>query len=388
VASFWQQAGRAGRSGSASAAVLVTGNDQLDQWLASHPDELLTRSPEPAVVNPDNPFVVDPHLRCAAHELPLTHADQRWWPTALDDAVRRLVHDDELAVRHRGRRREPMAVWVGTGWPSHGVGLRNAAGPPIKIVTGDAEQPVGDVDRARAPEQVHHGASYLHQGRHWRVVDLDLAGGLARVEPDDGSTYTVPRTDRHVCLLRVDAQRAVGGATLRIGDADVQTTVVGYQRKDAAGGGVVATEPLDLPTQVLATRAIWYVVDDAGLAVAKLDRSRVPGALHAIEHAAIGILPLFAICDRWDVGGLSTAVHPDTGAATIVIYDATPGGAGVAELGYEAADRHLAATAESIKACRCQEGCPSCVQSPKCGNGNEHLDKDAARQLLAAVLSR
>jgi DEAD/DEAH box helicase domain-containing protein len=219
------------------------------------------------------------------------------------------------------------------------------------------------------------------------VVDLDLAGGLARVEPDDGSTYTVPRTDRHVRLLRVDAQRAVGGATLRIGDAEVQTTVVGYQRKDAAGGGVVATEPLDLPTQVLATRAIWYVVDDAGLAVAKLDRSRVPGALHAIEHAAIGILPLFAICDRWDVGGLSTAVHPDTGAATIVIYDDTPGGAGVAELGYEAADRHLAATAESIEACRCQEGCPSCVQSPKCGNGNEHLDKDAARQLLAAVLS-
>jgi DEAD/DEAH box helicase domain-containing protein len=387
IASFWQQAGRAGRSGAPSAAVLVTGNDQLDQWLATHPDELLTRRPEPAVVNPANPYVVDPHLRCAAHELPLTHADQRWWPGVLDDGVRRLVHSDELAVRHRGRRSEPIAVWVGRGWPSHGVGLRNASGSPVRIVTAEGQRPVGDVDRARAPEQVHTGASYLHQGQHWRVVELDLAAGVARVEPDDGSTYTVPRRDTQIRLLHVDANRQVGRARLHLGTAEVHSTVVGYQRKDALTGAVVHTEPLDLPPATLVTRAIWYVVEPSLVEAAGLDQARLPGALHAIEHAAIGMLPLFAICDRWDVGGVSTARQVDTELPTIVIYDAMPGGAGVAELGYEAADRHLAATLESVLACPCTDGCPSCIQSPKCGNGNDHLDKSAALGLLQVVLS-
>jgi DEAD/DEAH box helicase domain-containing protein len=386
IASFWQQAGRAGRSGAASAAVLVTGSDQLDQWLATHPDELLTRTPEPAVVNPANPFVLDPHLRCAAHELPLTHGDQRWWPGLLDDGVRRLVQADELAVRHRGRRQEPIAVWVGSGWPSHGVGLRSASGSPVRIVTAEGERQVGDVDRARAPEQVHAGASYLHQGQHWRVVDLDLEVGVARVEPDDGATYTVARRDTQIRLLEIDAERAVGRAGLRLGSAEVHTTVVGYQRKDAVTGALVCTEALDLPTSTLVTRAIWYVVGHEVVDAAEIDRARLPGALHAIEHAAIGMLPLFAICDRWDVGGVSTAHQVDTEQPTIVIYDAMPGGAGVAELGFEAADRHLWATLESIRACGCTDGCPSCVQSPKCGNANEHLDKAAALALLQVLL--
>jgi DEAD/DEAH box helicase domain-containing protein len=387
IASFWQQAGRAGRSGHASAAVLVAGNDQLDQWLAAHPDELLARAPEPAVVNPANPFVLDPHLRCAAHELPLTHADQRWWPGVLDDGVRRLVQSDELAVRHRGRRQEPIAVWVGHGWPSHGVGLRNASGAPVRIVTAEGDRPVGDVDRARAPEHVHAGASYVHQGQHWRVVDLDLDAGVARVEPDDGATYTVARRDTQIRLLEVDADRSVGQARLHLGSAEVHTRVVGFQRRDALTGALVQTEPLDLPTSTLVTRAVWYVVEPAVVAAAGIDGTRLPGALHAIEHAAIGMLPLFAICDRWDVGGVSTAHQADTGRPTIVIYDAMPGGAGVAELGYEAADRHLQATHESVAACPCRDGCPSCVQSPKCGNANEHLDKAAALALLRAVLT-
>jgi DEAD/DEAH box helicase domain-containing protein len=386
IASFWQQAGRAGRAGAASAAVLVAGNDQLDQWLALHPQELLNRPPEPAVVNPGNPFVLDPHLRCAAHELPLSHADARWWPGLLDDAVRRLVLDDELAVRHRGRRDEPMAVWVGSGWPSHGVGLRNAAGAPVRIRTADGT-PVGDVDRTRAPEQVHTGASYLHQGRQWRVTDLDLAQGLATVEPDDGSTYTVPRRSTQITLGEAEARRAVGRAWLHLGEVDVRNQVIGYQRKDTLTGALVQSEVLDLPPAHLTTRAIWCVVDHPLVDAAGIEADRLPGALHAIEHAAIGMLPLFAICDRWDVGGVSTPLQAETGLPTIVIYDAMPGGAGVAELAFEAADRHLAATRASIAACRCALGCPSCVQSPKCGNANEHLDKQAALDLLAVVLS-
>jgi len=366
--------------------VLVTGSDQLDQWLAAHPEELLSRGAEPAVVNPANPYVLDPHLRCAAHELPLTHGDQRWWPGMLDDGVRRLVQADELAVRHRGRRHEPMAVWVGTGWPSHAVGLRNASGSPVRIVTAEGQRPIGDVDRARAPAAVHPGASYLHQGQHWRVVELDLAAGVARVEPDDGATYTVPRSDTQIRLLKVDARTAVGRAQLHLGTAEVHTAVIGYQRKDSLNGAVVATEPLDLPPATLVTRAIWYVVEPDVVEPAGFGPDRLPGALHAIEHAAIGMLPLFAICDRWDVGGVSTARQVDTDRPTIAIYDAMPGGAGVAELGYQAAARHLAATYESVAACRCDDGCPSCIQSPKCGNGNDHLDKHAALALLGVIL--
>jgi DEAD/DEAH box helicase domain-containing protein len=386
IASFRQQAGRAGRGGPPATAVLVAGSDQLDQWLCDHPDELLTRAPEPAVVNPGNPYVLDPHLRCAAHELPLTHDDERWWPGLLDDGVRRLVHAEELAVRHRGRRGEPIAVWVGTGWPSHGVGLRNAAGAPIRIITHEGERAVGDVDRSRAPEQVHSGASYVHQGQHWRVVELDLEAGVARVAPSDGSTYTVPRRDTDVRLLQAEREQLVGRSRLHLGTVEVHTAVVGYQRKDALTGEVVERAPLDLPRSTLLTRAVWYVVDPTIADDAGVHRSSLPGALHAIEHAAIGMLPLFAICDRWDVGGVSTACQVDTGLPTIVIYDAMPGGAGVADLGFEAAPRHLPATLESVAACACQDGCPSCVQSPKCGNGNEHLDKAAALALLRAVL--
>ncbi len=386
IASFWQQAGRAGRHGGASAAVLVAGDDQLDQWMAAHPEELLGRPPEPAVVNPANPFVLDPHLRCAAHELPLTHADARYWPGALDDGVRRLVQQDELVVRHRGRRSEPMAVWDGAGWPAHGVGLRNAGGAPIRIIEAGTERPVGDVDRSRAPGQVHPGASYLHQGGHWRVVELDLAVGVATVVPDDGATYTVARSDTTTRLLEVDAERAVGRARLHLGSIEVESRVVGYQRKDSLTGTLVATEALTLPPSSLVTRAIWYVVDVALAQAAGIEPRRLPGALHAAEHAAIGMLPLFAICDRWDVGGVSIARHHDTGLPTVVIYDAVPGGAGVAELGFDAADRHLHATLESIVACACEQGCPSCVQSPKCGNGNEHLDKEAAVALLRAIV--
>jgi DEAD/DEAH box helicase domain-containing protein len=256
----------------------------------------------------------------------------------------------------------------------------------VRIVTRDGERVVGDVDRARAPEQVHTGASYLHQGQHWRVVELDLDVGVAYVEPDDGSTYTVARRDTQVRLVDVEVSRPVGRATLHLGAVEVHSSVVGYQRKDALTGSIVDSVPLDLPRSTLLTRAVWYVVDERTVERSRIACDALPGALHAIEHAAIGMLPLFAICDRWDVGGVSTACQADTGQPTIVVYDAMPGGAGVAELGYEAAERHLPATRASIAACRCDDGCPSCIQSPKCGNGNDHLDKAAGLALLGAIL--
>ncbi len=385
IASFWQQAGRAGRSGRPSAAVLVAGSDQLDQWMAAHPRELVERAPEPVVVNPANPFVADAHLRCAAHEKPLTHGDERYWPGMLDEVVLRLAQEDQIVVRERPRGRGPQALYAAGGWPAHGVGLRVGSGGQVVLRTPEGDA-VGTVERGRACEQAHPGASYLHAGQSWRVVELDLDEREAVVEPDDGATYTVARTAVDIRVMSRDDRRMVGAFELGLGAVEVHQQVTGYQRKDTLTGESLGVTPLDLPRSTLTTRGFWYQVPDSLLAAAGLDRATSPGALHAAEHAGIGVLPLFTICDRWDVGGVSTLHQPDLGGAVIVIYDGYQGGAGVAELGYEAADRHVEATAEVIEACPCATGCPSCVQSPKCGNGNEPLDKAGALALLHRAL--
>jgi len=388
VASFWQQAGRAGREGQESAAVLVAGQDQLDQWFMANPGELFTRPPEPAVINPSNPFVLLPHLACAAHELPLHRGDERWWGDLLEDGVRRLVLDDRLRVRDRGRggMAEPVAVWAGKGWPSHGVGLRNGGGREYRIATAEGDL-VGTVDAGRAFSQVHPGAVYLHQGRAWRVAQLDLGDHLATVVPDDGETSTMARTDTSISLVAQDDTRAVGALQLSVGAVEVTSRVTGYQRRDVRSGEVVERVELDLPPSHLLTRAFWYEVPPAVLEAAGVAPPEAPGALHAVEHAAIGLLPLFTICDRWDVGGVSTLHQAEVGGPAIVVYDGYQGGAGIAELGYEAGEAHLQATLRAIEQCPCDAGCPSCVQSPKCGSWNEPLDKAAAANLLRTVLA-
>jgi DEAD/DEAH box helicase domain-containing protein len=385
IASFWQQVGRAGRDRRSSVAVLVAGEDQLDQWLMAHPHEVFRRPPEPAVVNLANPFVLHPHLACAAFERPLSHGDERYWPGLLDDGVRELVLADELQVRPGPRDDAPRAVWAGPGVPAPRVGLRTGTSGEVRIALDDGTL-VGTVDESRAHSLVHPGAIYLHQGRSYLVTDLDLAGRRAVVEPADGDEYTQAQSDIDIRVLREDAHRAVGRVRLSLGAVEVCTQVTGFQRKDVRSRRILANEHLDLPPTRLVTRAFWYSVPDDVLDAAGIDARRTPGALHAMEHAAIGLLPLFTICDRWDVGGVSIAWHDDVGSAAVFVYDGFPGGAGIAELGFDAAGRHLAATLEVIEACSCLDGCPSCVQSPKCGNGNEPLDKAGAAALLRVVL--
>ena len=389
IASFWQQAGRVGRESQQSLAVLVAGDDQLDQWLTRHPDELFSRPPEPAVINPANPFVLGPHLACAAFERPLTHGDERWWPELLDDGVRDLVLGGRLVVRKRDHA-GPAAVWAGRGFPAHGVGLRSGSMVEYRIQRTDGSL-VGTVEEARAFESVHPGAIYLHQGASWRVVQLDVDDRVAVVEPDRGDEWTMARNEVDVSTGGVDRERRLGDLLLRLGWVEVESRVTGYQRRATGSGEVLGRAVLDLPPTRLVTRAFWYCVDDRVLHGSGLAPDRWQGTLHAVEHAAIGILPLFTICDRWDVGGVSTLALPGAAAGgrpgpAIVIYDGYPGGAGVAELGFEAADRHLAATLDVLTGCRCSDGCPSCVQSPKCGNWNEPLDKDGAIRLLRAAL--
>lgn len=388
VASMWQQIGRAGRGQQRSAAVLVAGDDQLDQWIMAHPTELLSREPEQAVINPTNPFILGPHLACAAFEKPISHDDDQYWGDALDDGVRDLVRGDHILLKPSGTG-SPLAVYAGRGRPSRAIGLRSGSADELTIVRRDGSI-VGTVDAARACSVVHPGAIYLHQGKPYRVTTLDLDDRVATVEDSDGEQYTQARTKVDIAVVRADERTLLGtgstGVEVCVGEVEVTSQVTGYQRREVRSRRILANETLDLPPSTLRTRAFWYMIPVDQIEAAGLDASQVPGALHAAEHAGIGMLPLFTICDRWDVGGVSTPWHAGAGGPTIFIYDAHPGGSGIAELGYQERDRHLRATRDAMAACPCVDGCPSCVQSPKCGNGNDPLDKYGAIALLDQIL--
>ncbi len=385
IASMWQQAGRAGRSQEESVAVLVGGDDQLDQWMMAHPRELFSRPPEPAVINTSNPFILTPHLAAAAFEKPLTYDDERYWGDDLADGVRDLVVEGKFRLRQT--RKGPAAVWSGRGYPARGVSLRSGSSGEYRIALDDGTL-IGTVDEGRAFSLVHPGAVYLHQGKSFRVSRLDIDDKAAIVERDAGDEYTQARSSIDISVIKVEQTRDLGAVRLCLGQVEVTTQVTGYQRKEVRSRRILGNETLDLPPSRLVTRSFWYEIDYDLFASAAIVDGRIPGVLHAVEHAAIGLLPLFTICDRWDVGGVSIALHADTGTPTFFVYDGYPGGAGIAELGFDASADHLQATLDVILACGCTDGCPSCVQSPKCGNGNEPLDKDGAALLLEAVLGQ
>jgi len=381
VASLWQQAGRAGRRGREALVAFVAADDPLDHYLLANPDQLWSRPLESAVVDVTNPYVLLPHLRCAAWELPLAAREDVFAPA---DVGGHLA--DEVAA---GRLRERAArfYWSGRGSPAAGVSIRSAGGPPFSIVDLGTGALVGDVDESRAYRTVHAGAVYLHQGVAYQVERLDLGDRVALVRPYTGDEYTQPRSDTDIAVLQVAEEVAWGRCRMSRGRVEVSNQVLAYERRRVFSDESLGVVELDLPRLHLVTQALWFTIPDAVLDAAGLTRDRVPGAAHAAEHAAIGLLPLFAMCDRWDIGGVSTPWHPDTGTATIFIYDGYPGGAGITERGFRTDDAHLRATLAAIRACGCATGCPSCVQSPKCGNGNEPLDKMGAIALLHAVLA-
>ncbi len=387
IASLWQQIGRAGRATEEALAVIIAGDNQMDQWFVKNPTQLFERPPEPAVINVTNPHIMDPHLCCAAYESPLVPTDERWWP-GLDDGIRRMVAADQLGVRS-DHTRLPQAFWDGRGVPFSRIGLRSASGGEIKIVDGGGE-PVGTVEKSRAPSLVHPGAMYVHRGRNYRVLELDLATRRALVEPDDSGRWTSARSRVEIETTEIGERRGLGKAHVHFGMVRVTTTVTGYQEFLNSGPGEERRKgeliDLDFEPQTLETTSVWWEWDPSVISQAGVRHFAVPGVLHAAEHAAIGMLPLFAICDRWDVGGVSIAEAPQTGLPSVFIYDGYPGGAGVSDLAFERADELFAATADLLEQCECTTGCPSCVQSPKCGNGNEPLDRWGALGLLRVTL--
>jgi DEAD/DEAH box helicase domain-containing protein len=531
LASFWQQAGRAGRSGDSALVVFVARDDPLDTYLVHHPAALLDRPVETAVLDPANPYVLAPQLACAVAELPLTVPELEMFggPAALEVLA-------ELAEQKLLRRRSSGWYWTSGDRPHAEVGIRGTGGEQIAVVESDSGRMLGTVDPGSACFAVHPGAVYLHQGASYVVDELDLEQGLALVHAENPDWTTTPREIVDISVLSTQEKQDFGGVSVCLGEVAVTSQVVGYLRRRPSGE-VLDSTPLDLPEQSLHTRAVWYTISprllgtdaagagsgasaaqgsaaagdgasaDPDLAAlvstargsaaagsaalgsaaagsaargsaargsaaassaargsaaadlaatgsaaagpaaggpagpgpgaagsaasgsadgevgtgghrtgteaggpagtgeeaqangrgpvheggrapgsAGLVPARVPGALHAAEHAAIGLLPLFATCDRWDIGGVSTAWHEDTGEATVFVHDGHPGGAGFAERGYAAIVPWLAATREAIVSCECPTGCPSCVQSPKCGNGNEPLDKAGAVAVLGTVL--
>ncbi len=380
LASLWQQAGRAGRAGREALCVLVARDDPLDTYLVHHPAALFGRPVEAVVLDPANPYVLGPHLCCAAAELPLTAADIELFggPVAVA-TVDALVSAGVL-------RRRPSG-WYWTARERPDVDLRGTGGGPIAIVESTTGRLLGTVDRGSAHVHVHTGAVHLHQGRTYVVDELDLDDGVALVHPEEPDWSTHARDVTDLSVVSVESYLDAGPVGLFLGTVDVTAQVVSYQRRRIATGEVVDTRPLDLPPRELRTTAVWWTVSPGALAAVGVGGPDVPGALHAAEHASIGLLPLVATCDRWDIGGLSTALHPDTGTPTVFVYDGHPGGAGFAERAYHAAAEWLGATRDAVARCSCEAGCPSCVQSPKCGNGNEPLAKAEAVRVLDAVLS-
>ena len=380
VAGTWQQAGRAGRAQQRSLVVLIAQDDPLDQYIVSHPSEIFGRAHESAVIDHANPNILDPHLGAAAFELPLRDADEEIFGAAYGNAVARL--DAAGLLRARGDKR----FWNGRRSPATEIDIRSA-GRVVQIVEDETGRLLGTSDGSRAHHTLHAGAIYIHQGEQFEVRALDLRANVAVVTPVDVAHYTQARDITDIRITGVQRNKEAGGVELFFGDVVVSNQVVGFVRRRLYSNETIDEQPLDLPEQSLATTSVWYTVPDGLLAAAGLDAAAVPGAVHAAEHAAIGLMPLFAMCDRWDIGGVSTAMHPDTGMCTVFIYDGYAGGAGFAARSFEAGAEHLRATMETIASCRCERGCPSCVQSPKCGNGNEPLDKDGAVRLLREILS-
>ena len=379
VTSFWQQAGRSGRRGQGALVVLVARDDPLDTYLVHNPAALLDKPIERVVIDPANPYILGPQLLCAAAELPVDDAEIR--SLGAEDVANALV-DDGLLRRRSGRYYPAPGVD-----PHPAVDIRGPTGGQIVIVEGETGRLLGTAGAGQAAASVHPGAVYLHQGESYVVDSLDFDDGMAFVHAEDPGYATFARELTDIAVTGPGLRRAFGPVTLGLVPVSVTNQIVGYLRR-RLNGEVIDFVELALPPQTLDTMAVMYTITPEALDDNGIDPLAVPGSLHAAEHAAIGLLPLVASCDRGDIGGLSTAVGPESdGLPSVFVYDGYPGGAGFAEQGFRRATTWLGATLAAIEACECPSGCPSCVQSPKCGNGNDPLDKAGAAKVLRLVLA-
>jgi DEAD/DEAH box helicase domain-containing protein len=376
VASLRQQWGRAGRR-EHGLAVLVASEDALDQYFMREPETLLGRRVEAAILDHENPRVLDGHIAAAAFEAPLDQADAKVLGA---EALRRAAEHPELKQTKAGY------VWAGRDYPAGRFGLRSTSPDVFTVVETESGSILGTIERERAYSTVHEGAIYLHLGAQYRVLALDLAARSGLVEPFSADYYTQAKKETMTAIEETLRKEQRLGLELAFGRVSVTEQVVGYQKKAIRDQSVLELVALDLPPTTFETEAVWYVPEPEQLAGLE-QMPQLLGTLHAAEHAMIAILPLWAMCDRWDIGGLSTNLHFQTGRPTIFVYDGHSGGVGITERGFEAFEGWVEDTAKMLEGCPCESGCPSCVQSPKCGNLNEPLDKAGALELVERMLT-
>ena len=373
VASLRQQWGRAGRR-EHGLAVLIASEDALDQYFMREPETLLGRQVEAAILDYSNHRVLDGHVLAAAYEAPIDDDDRA---TLGDAALERAPHLPEL------RRTKTGFVWGGRDYPAARTPLRSTSPDAFTVVDAETGAVLGLVERERAYSTVHEGAIYLHLGEQYHVFELDHSARTALVEPFNGDYYTQTKKET---MTAIDAASRVErrlGLELTFGRVSVTEQVVAYQKK-SRDGKQLDLVALDLPETTFETEAIWYLPEPPMLEGLET-MPRLLGTLHAAEHSMIALLPLWAMCDRWDIGGLSTNLHFQTGRPTVFIYDGHPGGVGITERGFDVFEGWVADTAKLLDGCPCEQGCPSCVQSPKCGNLNDMLDKAGALLLLTRM---
>ncbi len=404
VASLRQMWGRAGRRRE-GLAVYIAGIDGLDQFFCRHPDEFLGRGVEAAILDPTNERIQSAHLLAAAFESPLGGPRD----DELLGSNWRERADALIAAGYLRKGRAGMLRVRGAGYPAGNVGLRSASADNVTVVDSESGELLGTVEAERAFSTVHPGAVYLHLGRSYEVRELDVEGRRAIVQPFSGDWYTQPRQETDIYIERVEARREALGVELNFGIVSVSQQVIGFQRRriadsqgvhgqgvhgqrtdnqgaDSQGDQAFDFAALDLPEQSYPTQALWYVLPEEMVGPDALPTDALLGSLHASEHSQIAVLPLLAMCDRWDIGGLSTNVHMQTGRPTIFIYDGHPGGVGITRRGYEEFPQLVTDAHRLVSECPCAEGCPSCVQSPKCGNLNDHLHKAGSVELMGRML--
>ncbi len=386
VASLRQMWGRAGRRGR-GLAVYVAGEDALDQFFCRHPEEFLDRPVEAAILDHESPMIYAQQLLCAAHEGPISRADAEFLGPRWEAAAEQLESAGELRRRPGGTGGETFVPRRSGSYPAADVSLRSASPESFAIVDVSSGELLGTTEAARAHSTVHEGAVYMHLGRSYEVRELDLERRRAIVSPFSGDWYTQPKRTTDTDIIRLLDRRETLGVTLSFGEVSVTETVLAYQRRRLSDHSQLDLFALDLPPMSFQTQALWFELDATELAE-RVSLERLLGSLHATEHAQIAVLPLIAMCDRWDIGGLSTNYHPQTGVPTIFIYDGHPGGVGITRTAFARFEELCEDARRLIAGCPCSSGCPSCVQSPKCGNLNEPLSKAGALLVLEGLLDR
>ncbi len=381
LSSFWQQVGRAGRYGKKSIAIFLPNDDPLDAFLIDHPEAIFGKPIEATVFDPENPYVLAPQLAAAAAEIPLSQVDEEYFGPTITTVLEQL--SQQKILRPRGEK----WFWARPDRATDHIPLRGSGSGVISLVDSDTAQILGTVDAAAADHSMHAGAMYLHQGKQFEVQALNYEASIAWLQPSNHSwtTHAKSKTEIHITSLLKNT--AWASLDINFGVVEVMSQVKTYQRRDLKTKKVIDERKLELPSRAFSTKALWLTAPlefwlDSGVALSDLG-----GALHAAEHAMISLLPIYASCDRWDIGGMSTVQHPKTMQPTIFIYDGLPGGAGLAERGYWVLEDWLRSVRSLIENCPCIMGCPACIQSPKCGNGNEPLAKAGALSVLKHILS-